>query len=181
MTRSVRFANTAQMYIVERHEDYGNNSYNVSRREPFTPHQTFDPWDAPSSKMSSKFVHKLWPEFRSTMVAMMMLQPQPMRAVSAVLASRISSRRILCLRWRLAEHDASKRSSQSKQDRRSFCKIWYDWEAIALASYAQTRKVAIRARKLGKLQQDFVEAEHTCRQFWKGYVKAHVCFWIITI
>jgi hypothetical protein len=43
MTRSVRFANTAQMYIVERHEDYGNNSYNVSRREPFTPHQTFDP------------------------------------------------------------------------------------------------------------------------------------------
>jgi hypothetical protein len=94
MTRSVRFADTAQMYIVERHEDYGNNSYNVARREL---------WYTASNFQSMR---------RAIEQDVLQVRAQ----VSAVLASRISSWRILCLRWRLAEHDASKRSLQSKQD-----------------------------------------------------------------
>jgi hypothetical protein len=33
----------------------------------------------------------------------------------------------------------------------------FRWEAIALASFAQTRKAGLRARKLGKLHQDLIE------------------------
>ena len=66
------------------------------------------------------------------------------RLLTADVMLEMEAYRARCIHAVLAE--------QSRQDLSAqFC-----WEAIAHASFAQTREVALRARTLGQLQQDSI-------------------------
>lgn len=165
MTRSVRFANTAQMYIVERHEDYGNNSYNVSRRELW--------YTASNFQSMRRAIEQDVLQVRAQALAGVPFNYGGDDDASASASANESSvccfgiENFLTANFMLEMEACRARCIQAviaEQARRGGPSARFDdWEAIALASYAQTRKVAIRARKLGQLQQDFVE--HTCGQF----------------
>jgi len=49
---------------------------------------------------------------------------------------------------------------QAKQEQDPSATARFRWEAIALASFAQTRTAELRARKLGKLRLD--SSERSC-------------------
>ena len=118
MTRSVRFADTAQMYIVERHEDYGNNSYNVARRELW--------YTASNFQSMRRAIEQDVLQVRAQALAGVPFNYGGDDDASASASANESS--VCCfgienfltanfmLEMEAAEHDASKRSLQSKQD-----------------------------------------------------------------
>mmetsp|Transcript_24516 Transcript_24516/g.37132 ORF Transcript_24516/g.37132 Transcript_24516/m.37132 type:complete len:151 (+) Transcript_24516:69-521(+) len=130
----VRFAETAQLYIVERrHEDnedrnklwYTKSDYNSMKR---TLKQ--DVLQARAGDALSEEDSGFWIGIAHLLTTACMLE--------------VKACRFLCVRAVLAEQ-ARQSSSTS-----------FRWENIALASLAQTRKAVLRARKLGKLHQESI-------------------------
>jgi len=142
----------AQMFIVERHEDYDQNNNNVARHELWystsdihsmkraieqdvlqvraqalagVPFNYAGDGDASADEFS---VCCIGIEYLLTPNVMLEMEADRARCIHAVLAEQV-------------RQDPSAR---------------FGWEAIALASIAQTRKVALRARTLGELHQEAI-------------------------
>ena len=131
----VRFAETAQLYIVERrHEDnedknklwYTKADYNSMKRTLKQDVLQARANDAVSKEEDSGF----WIGIAHLLTPACMLE--------------VKACRFRCVRAVLAEQ-ARQSSSAS-----------VGWEDIALASLAETRKAVLRARKLGKLHQESI-------------------------
>ena len=134
-TRSVRFADTAQLYIVERHEDYEKKINNVARH---------DLWYNKSDYYSMR---------RNVKQDSLQVRAQALAGVPFNYASdddccvgidpfilKTAASRARCI---LAVLIAQAGQDVSEMD-------------IALASFAQTRSVQLRARKRGMLLQDSI-------------------------
>jgi len=129
----VRFAERAQLYIVERHEDntdknklwYTKSDYNSMKRK-----LKQDVLRARAGDASSEEDSGFWIGIAHLLTPACMLE--------------VKACRFRCVRAVLAEQ-ARQSSSAS-----------FGWENIALASLAETRKAVFRARKLGKLHQESI-------------------------
>jgi hypothetical protein len=131
----VRFAETAQLYIVERrHEDnedknklwYTKSDYNSMKRTLKQDVLQARANDAAFEEVDIGF----WIGIAHLLTPACMLE--------------VKACRFRCLHAVLAEQ-ARQSSSAS-----------FRWENIALASLAETRKAVLRARKLGKLHQESI-------------------------
>eukprot|EP00985_Skeletonema_marinoi_P026508 scaffold20591_cov168-Skeletonema_marinoi.AAC.2 len=129
----VRFAERAQLYIVERHEDntdknklwYTKSDYNSMKRKVKQ-----DVLQARANDASSEEDGGFWIGIAHLLTPACMLE--------------VKASKIRCLRAVLAEQ--ARQSSSAT----------FRWEDIALASLAETRKAVLRARKLGKLHQESI-------------------------
>ena len=131
----VRFAERAQLHIVERHEDdedknelwYTKSDYNSMRRE-----RKQDVLQARANDASSKEEEDsgFWIGISHLLTPACMLE--------------VKTCRFRCVRAVLVEQ-ARQRPSTS-----------FGWEDIALASLAETGKAVLRARKHGKLHQESI-------------------------
>jgi len=81
---------------------------------------------------------------------MMMAHP-----MTALLASSISSLKRVFSRSRHVDDDV-RAVLQEQAMQRMNPSATFRWDAIATASYVETRKAAVRARKLGKLHRDSI-------------------------
>ena len=131
----VRFAERAQLYIVERrHEDnednnklwYTKSDYNSMKRKLKQDVLQARAGDASSEEEDSGF----WIGIAHLLTPACMLE--------------VKACRFRCVRAVLAEQARQSPSAS------------FGWENIALASLAQTRKAVLRARKLGKLHQESI-------------------------
>ena len=130
----VRFAETAQLYIVERrHEDnedknklwYTKADYNSMKRK-----LKQDVLQARAGDASSEEDSGFWIGIAHLLTPACMLE--------------VKACRFRCVRAVLAEQARQSPSTS------------VGWENIALASLAETRKAVLRARKLGKLHQESI-------------------------
>jgi hypothetical protein len=151
-TGSVRFADMAQMYIVERHEDYGKKSNNVARHEL---------WYTTSEIHSMR---------RAIEQDVLQVRAQALAGVPFNYAGNddgsadessvccIGIENLLTAEIMLEMEACRARCTQAvlAEQARQGPSARFGWEAIALASFAQTKKVALRARKLGQLHQDSI-------------------------
>jgi hypothetical protein len=151
-TCSVRFANMAQMFIVERHEDYGKKSNNVARHELW--------YTTPEVHSMRRAIERDVLQVRAQALTGAPITYAGHNIASAdessvccigiehLLTAEIMIEMEAC-RARCIQAVLAEQARQGPSAR-------LGWEAIALASFAQTRKVALRARKFGQLQQDSI-------------------------
>ena len=135
----VRFTETSQLYIVDRHEDKNNELwYTKAEYNSMKRNIKRDVLQARASDAASKEDSGFWIGISHLLTPACALEVQTCRrrCVRAVLAEQ-------------AKHDLSESLR---------------WEDITLASLAVTRKSALRARMLGRLHQNCIEEYEHCSQ-----------------
>ena len=147
--RAVRFADTAQMYIFERHEDYGEKNSNVARHELWYTNAEYysmkhaikqDVLQVRAKTLTGAPFNYAGAEADESSICCIGIEHLLMSACTL----EVKACRARCTGAVLAE--------QARQHPSAL----FGWENIALASFAQTKKVAVRARVLGKLHHDSI-------------------------
>jgi hypothetical protein len=156
-TGSVRFADMAQLYTIERHEDCGNgkidnNVDNVARHELWYTRSDFHSMrraiaqDVLQSRAQAlagvPFNYAGDDDAAADESGVCCFGIEHLLTADIMLEVRAC--RVRCIHAVLAEQVRQEPSAR------------FSCEAIALASFAQTKKVALRARMLGKLQHDSI-------------------------
>ena len=150
--RVVRFADTAQLRIVQRHED--NQRHKVARHELW--------YTKSESDLMKLAIKRDVRQVRVQALAGAHLTHAVSRnddaSAEESTTSCIGIEHLITPAWTLEVKACRARckravlAEQAKQDQDPSAR--FRWEAIALASLAQTRTAASRARKLGKLHLD---------------------------
>ena len=148
--RAVRFADTAQMYIVERHEDYGEkNNSNVARHELWYTNAEYysmkhaikqDVLHVRAKTLTGATFNYAGAEANESSICCIGIE----HLLTPACTLEVKACRARCTGAVLAEQERQGPSTRLR------------WENIALASFAQTKKVAVRARVLGKLHHDSI-------------------------
>ena len=148
--RGVTFARTAQLYIVQRHED--NEENKVARHELWYTKSEYDRMNLSVKedviKLHAKAVEgdpfdysgDCDDDASSNKSSVCCVGIEHLLSLACVLGVKACRKR--CIRAVIAEQTRQGPSSKLR------------WEAIALASLATTKKAAIRAREFGKLHRD---------------------------
>ena len=126
----VQFAETSQLYIVERHEDINELWYTKAEYKSMKRNIKRDVLQARASDSVSEGDSGFWIGIAHLLTPACMLEVQTCRrrCVAAVLAE------------------------QARQDP----SVSLRWEHITLASLAETRKAVLRARMLGRLHKESI-------------------------
>jgi hypothetical protein len=153
--KRVRFANTAQLRFVARHEDtvprhelwYTKSEYDLMKRA--IERDVLDVRLQALAGVPLSYTGNDDASSEESSVCCVGIE----HLLSPAWAFEVKACRARCRRAVLAE--------QAKQQRDP--SVRFRWEAIALASVAETRTAVLRATKLGKLHWDSSESE---RSYW---------------
>jgi hypothetical protein len=144
--RSVQFADTSEMYIVDHHDD----NEGVDRHDLWYNKQDYSHMRLAIQKsvlkvraMASTGVAISYSGDDGSFDDCLMGIEHLLTPASAL---KIKACRARCVRAVLQE--------QARQTMNP--SAMFGWESIAAASFAETRKAAVRARKLGKLHKDSI-------------------------